>query len=74
MSPTFIAVAFLAAVLLVNWRLVLLVLSACLLALVLMGFGVGGSEAAADLAPPPPATAPADPGQALVEGGAPAPR
>jgi hypothetical protein len=60
MSASFIGIALLAAVLIVNWRLVLLVLSACLLALFLMGLGVADSEAA-----------PADPGQALVEEAAP---
>jgi hypothetical protein len=74
MSPTFIALAFLAAVLLVNWRLVLLVLSACLLALVMLGFGVADGAAAADGPPRAPATAPAEPGQALIGEPAPGPR
>jgi UPF0716 family protein affecting phage T7 exclusion len=71
MSASFIGIALLAAVLIVNWRLVLLVLSACLLALLLMGLGVADSEAVADGAAQAPASAPADPGQALVEGAAP---
>jgi hypothetical protein len=74
MSASFIAIAFLAVVLLVNWRLVLLLLSACLVALVVMGLGVADGEAAADRAPQSPATAPAEPGQALVEEAVPAPR
>lgn len=74
MSASFIGIALLAAVLIVNWRLVLLVLSACLLALILMGLGVANSEAAADRAAPAPTTAPAEPGQALVEEAAPTTR
>jgi hypothetical protein len=74
MSASFIAIAVLAAVLLINWRLVLLVLSACLVALIVMGLGVADGEAAAERAPQSPATAPAEPGPALVEDVAPAPR
>ena len=40
MSASFIAVAFTVAVLLVNWRLVLLVAAACLVALIAFGIGV----------------------------------
>jgi hypothetical protein len=67
LSPTFIAIAFLAAVLIVNWRLVLLVLSACLLAMILMGLGVGDVAAAPNGTPQTPATAPAEPGPAPID-------
>ena len=74
MSPTFIAIAFLATVLLVNWRLVLLVVSACLIALLVMGLGVVDGEAAAEHTTQVPTTAPADPGQASVDRPAPGQR
>lgn len=66
MSASFIAVAALAVVLIINWRLVLLVLTACLVALIVMGLGAADSEAAVDRASHVPASAPADPGQVLV--------
>jgi hypothetical protein len=74
LSPTFIAIAFLAAVLIVNWRLVLLVLSACLLAMILMGLGVGDVAAAANETPQTPGTAPAEPGPAPIDEATPGPR
>jgi hypothetical protein len=40
MSASFIAVVFLAAILLVNWRLVLLLIGACIVALIAFGIGV----------------------------------
>ena len=49
MSASFIAIAFVVAVLLVNWRLVLLLVTACLVALMVSGLGI--------LSAGPPATA-----------------
>lgn len=63
MSPTFIALALIAAVLIVNWRLVLLVFAACFVALILMGLGVADGQATAQHDPQVPTTAPAEPGQ-----------
>lgn len=40
MSASFLAIALLAAVLLVNWRIVLIGLMACLVALVVIGIGL----------------------------------
>ncbi len=40
MSASFIAVVFLAAILLVNWRLVLLLIGACIVALIAFGIGI----------------------------------
>jgi hypothetical protein len=71
MSATFIALALLAAVLLINWRLVLLVLTACLVALIVMGLGVADGEAAAEQGALAPTTAPVEPGQGLTHEGAP---
>ena len=40
MSASFIAVAFVIAVVLVNWRLLLLLTTACLVALMVFGLGI----------------------------------
>ncbi|OLT17478.1 hypothetical protein BJF78_13260 [Pseudonocardia sp. CNS-139] len=74
MSASFIAIAVLAAVLIINWRLVLIVLSACLIALVVMGIGVADGEASAQRSEPLPTSAPAEPGQPLPAEVAPATR
>jgi hypothetical protein len=68
MSASFIAMAFLAVVLITNWRLVLLVLSACLVALILMGLGVADGQAAVGHEPQVLTTAPAEPGQGPADG------
>lgn len=44
MTAPFIAVVFLAAILLVNWRLVLLLIGACIVALIAFGIGVVTAE------------------------------
>jgi hypothetical protein len=68
MSASFIAMALLAVVLILNWRLVLLVLTACLVALILMGLGVADGQATAGHEPPVPTTAPAEPAQGPADG------
>jgi hypothetical protein len=59
MSASFIAMVFVALLLLVYWRLVVLVLAACLLAMLVYGLGViepesGSAAPARTLAPPEP--------------------
>jgi hypothetical protein len=51
MSASFIAVVFLAAILLVNWRLVLLLIGACLIALIAFGIGAVKPESPVPSAP-----------------------
>jgi hypothetical protein len=51
MSASFIAVVFLAAILLVNWRLVLLLIGACIVALIAFGIGVVAPELSPDSTP-----------------------
>jgi hypothetical protein len=63
MSATFIATAVLAVVLLINWRLVLLLLAACLVAMILMGLGVVDGEASAERGAPATTTAPVESAQ-----------
>ncbi len=51
MSASFFAVAFLAAVVLVNWRLVLLIIASCIVALIAFGIGVVTPEPPQNSAP-----------------------
>jgi hypothetical protein len=65
MSASFVVVAFLAAVLLVYWRLTLLVLAACLLAFAAFGIGLVTPEQASG-APPVTVSVPVQPGAGVV--------
>jgi hypothetical protein len=65
MSASYIAMVFVALLLLVYWRLVVLVLAACLLAMLMYGLGVIEPESGS--AAPPRTLAPADPGSVLPE-------
>lgn len=60
MSASYIAIVFVALLLLVYWRLVVLVLAACLLALLVYGLGVIEPESGS--AAPARTSAPAEPG------------
>jgi len=73
MSASFIAIAFVALLLLVYWRLVVLVLAACLLAVLVYGLGVIEPESGS--AAPARTLAPAEPGSVSPEDvGLPLPR
>ena len=60
MSASFIAIAFVALLLLVYWRLVVLVIAACLLAVLVYGLGVVEPESGS--AAPASTSAPVEPG------------
>ena len=60
MSASFVAIAFVALLLLVYWRLVVLVLAACLLAVLVYGLGVIEPESGS--AAPAHTLRPAEPG------------
>jgi hypothetical protein len=65
MSASFVVVAFIAAVLLVYWRLTLLVVAACLVAFVAFGIGVVTPEPPSGT-PPASVSGPAQPGPVVV--------
>jgi hypothetical protein len=74
MTASFIAIAFVAAVLIVNWRLLLPVSASLLIALVVFGVGVVQPEQATVRAPGPNTSQSDLPGQSAAVVGQPGPR